>query len=182
MIGGEQSRDLSAPSDWCSPGAVRLHPPHQHRGHLRRLRGSVDTSSVDTSSVDTSVFRYNAPSCLLCAGLWCGGRRHGADGAPASHAVSDGTMMMIMKKIKIMMMMMKPLQVGLDHPGWPDYTHGRAVFNAEEEDPAQTGWGSCYKASITCCSRYIDILDILYVSIYRVVSRARWRGRCGRPW
>ena len=62
-------------------------------------------------------------------------------------------MMMVIKKIKMMMimmmmmMMMKPLQVGLDHPGQPDYTHGRAVFNAEEEDPAQTGWGSCYKAS-----------------------------------
>ena len=55
--------------------------------------------------------------------------------------------MMMMMTMMMMMMMMKPLQVGLDHPGWPDYTHGRAVFNAEEEDPAQTGWGSCYKAS-----------------------------------
>ena len=59
-------------------------------------------------------------------------------------------MMMIMIMMATMIMMM-PLQVGLDHPGQPDYSHGRAVFDAEEEDPAQTGWGSCHKASTAFC-------------------------------
>ena len=60
-------------------------------------------------------------------------------------------MMAMMMMIMAIMMMMKPLQVGLDHPDRPDYSHGRAVFDAEEEDPAQTGWGSCHKASTAFC-------------------------------